>query len=83
MAARRKPDLSERAATEWRAVGLSMFDGALPELESIDRELARLTAATAQRSHPRPLNRPIGRLLGRPSFDGLWRGPPPPLRVGG
>ena len=39
--------LSERAASVWRAVGLSTFDAALAELRSIDRELARLTAASA------------------------------------
>jgi hypothetical protein len=38
--------LSERARDVWRAVGLCALDAALAELKSIDRELARLTAAT-------------------------------------
>ncbi len=39
--------LSERVPSVWRAVGLRRFDAALAELRSIERELARLTAATA------------------------------------
>ncbi len=39
--------LSERSASVWRAAGLGTFDAALAELRSIDRELARLTAASA------------------------------------
>jgi predicted nucleotidyltransferase len=39
------PDLSERAASVWRAVGTSAFGAALAELRSIERELARLSAA--------------------------------------
>ncbi len=39
--------LSERVPSVWRAVGLRRFDAALAELRSIERELARLTAAAA------------------------------------
>ena len=38
-------DLAERAGTVWQAIGLGAFDEALAELESIERELARLTGA--------------------------------------
>ncbi len=38
--------LSERTARVWRAVGTCAFDAALAELRSIERELARLAAAT-------------------------------------
>jgi hypothetical protein len=40
------PDLNERATSVWRALGLRAFGAALAELRSIERELARLTAAT-------------------------------------
>jgi hypothetical protein len=41
------PDLSERAASAWRAIGTSAFGAALAELRSIERELARVSAAGA------------------------------------
>ena len=39
--------LSQRVASVWQAVGLSTFEAALAELRSIERELVRLTVATA------------------------------------
>jgi len=39
-------NLSERAGSVWRAIGLRAFDAALAELGSIEHELARLTDAT-------------------------------------
>ena len=44
--------LSERVPSVWRALGLRAFDAALAELRSIERELARLTAATGRRGTP-------------------------------
>jgi Nucleotidyltransferase domain len=38
-------NLGERARNVWRAVGLRVFDAALAELGSIERDLARLTEA--------------------------------------